>query len=390
MADRIDIYNFEKKLKSVLRRLDGSDIIQSNKELILDFHKQQIAEGIGVGRQAKITQVLWALSRNIKKPFDTLDKDDIIDLVGFVETQKWSAWTKHDYKVILRKFFKWLRNSKDYPDEVSWIKAPYPKNTLRANQLLTEEEIKRMVEVATNPRDKAFIFILYESGCRIGELLTVRIKDVEFDEYGAFLNVTGKTGPRRVRIIKSVPLLTIWLNCHKYSKNPNAPLWIRLNNPEMKFMATPTVRSFLKKVVRKAGIDKRVHPHLFRHSRATHLASQIPESLLKKHMGWVQNSDMTATYVHLSGQELDKALLKASGIRIGDKPKEDKLKIINCSRCGNDNSAGSKYCFSCGLCFDLKTAIEIDETKKKVNELLDALLKNPEKLEVFMKLIQSK
>ncbi|MDH5266325.1 MAG: site-specific integrase [Candidatus Bathyarchaeota archaeon] len=286
MAEKIDIYDWEKKLKSVLRRLDDSDIIQKNKELILDFHKQQIAEGIGVGRRAKIIQVLWVLSKNIKKSFDTLDKDDIIDLVGFIETQKWSAWTKHDYKVILRKFFKWLRNSKDYPDEVSWIKASYPKNTLRANQLLTGEDIKRMVEVATNPRDKAFIFILYESGCRIGELLTVRIKDVEFDEYGAFLNVTGKTGPRRVRIIKSVPLLTIWLNCHKYSKNPNAPLWIRLNNPEMKFMATPTVRSFLKKVVRKAGIEKRVHPHLFRHSRATHLASQIPESLLKKHMGW--------------------------------------------------------------------------------------------------------
>jgi len=286
VAEKIDIYDWEKKLKSVLRRLDDSDIIQKNKELILDFHKQQIAEGIGVGRRAKIIQVLWVLSKNIKKSFDTLDKDDIIDLVGFIETQKWSAWTKHDYKVILRKFFKWLRNSKDYPDEVSWIKASYPKNTLRANQLLTGEDIKRMVEVATNPRDKAFIFILYESGCRIGELLTVRIKDVEFDEYGAFLNVTGKTGPRRVRIIKSVPLLTIWLNCHKYSKNPNAPLWIRLNNPEMKFMATPTVRSFLKKVVRKAGIEKRVHPHLFRHSRATHLASQIPESLLKKHMGW--------------------------------------------------------------------------------------------------------
>lgn len=286
MAEKIDIYDWEKKLKSVLRRLDDSDIIQKNKELILDFHRQQIAEGIGVGRRAKIIQVLWVLSKNIKKSFDTLDKDDIIDLVGFIETQKWSAWTKHDYKVILRKFFKWLRNSKDYPDEVSWIKASYPKNTLRANQLLTGEDIKRMVEVATNPRDKAFIFILYESGCRIGELLTVRIKDVEFDEYGAFLNVTGKTGPRRVRIIKSVPLLTIWLNCHKYSKNPNAPLWIRLNNPEMKFMATPTVRSFLKKVVRKAGIEKRVHPHLFRHSRATHLASQIPESLLKKHMGW--------------------------------------------------------------------------------------------------------
>lgn len=390
MADDIDIYDWEKKLESVVRRLENSDIIEKNKQLISQFHKQLIAEGLGIGRQAKVIRIIWAFAEWIRKPFDTLDRNDIVDLVGFIETQKWTAWTKHDYKIMLKRFIKWLKSSKDYPDEVSWIKAPYPRNTLLANQLLTEEEIIKMVELATNPRDKAFIFVLYESGCRIGEMLTTRIKDLEFDGYGAFLNVTGKTGPRRVRIIKSVPLLTIWLNCHKYSKNPNAPLWVSLKNPEMKFMSTPTVRSFLQKVVRKAGIEKRVNPHLFRHSRATHLASQIPESLLKKHMGWVQNSGMTATYVHLSGQELDKALLKASGIQISEEPKEDKLNVMKCPRCRNENSAGSKYCFSCGLCFDLKTAIEIDETKKKVNELLDALVKNPEKLGVLMQLIQSK
>jgi len=390
VVDKIDVYDHEKRLESELRKLDRSDIIEKNKQLILDFRKQLIAEGISIGRQAKVIHILLTLSKNIKKTFDTLNKDDVVNLVGFIETQKWTAWTKHDYKVILKSFFKWLKDSKDYPEEAAWIKSPCPKNSLLANQILTEEEVKRMVEVATNPRDKAFIFVLYESGCRIGELVTIRMKDVEFDEYGAFLNVTGKTGPRRVRIIKSVPLLTVWLNCHKDSKNPNTPLWVKLNNPRIEFLTMPTVRSFLKKVVRKAGIRKRVYPHLFRHSRATYLASQISESLLKKHMGWVQNSDMPATYVHLSGQELDKALLKASGIQVGEKPKEEKLNIIQCPRCRNDNSAGSKYCFSCGLCFDLKTAIEIDETKKKVNELLDALVKNPEKLETLLKLIQSK
>lgn len=240
-----------------------------------------------------------------------------------------------------------------------------------------------MVEVATNPRDKAFIFVLYESGCRIGEILTLRMKDLEFDEYGAFLNVNGKTGSRRVRIIKSVPLLNIWLNCNKYSKNPDAPLWVKLNDPKMEFMTCHAFRSLLKNVVRKAGINKRIYPHLFRHSRATHLASQISESLLKQHMGWTQSSNMTATYVHLSGQELDKALLKASGVQISDKSKEDKLNIIHCPRCRNDNSAGSKYCFSCGFCFDLKIAIEIDETKKKVNELLDTLVKIQRSLKDF-------
>lgn len=392
MSRANEVYNYPRTLERELAKLRANSLGKKNSEIVLRFYRQLVAEGLGIARQIKYLYTLRRIASLLKRSFKETTKDDIIDFVAKIEQQEYSEWTKRDYKIILKRFYKWLRGcEEEYPAEVRWIKVGHNiPNTLQKKDLLTIDDIERIANSARNLRDKAFMWVYFESMRRLGEILTLRIGDVEFDEHGAFLNVTGKTGPRRVRIIKSVPLLTIlWLNCHRYSKNPNAPLWVRLNNPEMKFMATPTVRSFLKKVVRKAGIDKRVHPHLFRHSRATHLASQIPESLLKKHMGWVQNSDMTATYVHLSGQELDKALLKASGIQIGEKPKEDKLNIIKCSRCGNDNSAGSKYCFPCGLCFDLKTAIEIDETKKKVDELLDALVKNPEKLEVLIELLQS-
>jgi len=50
------------------------------------------------------------------------------------------------------------------------------------------------VSSAINPRDKAFISLLYESGCRIGELLNLKIKNVEFDANGAVLIVNVKTG----------------------------------------------------------------------------------------------------------------------------------------------------------------------------------------------------
>jgi len=389
MREKVDLYNYQKRLSSELAKLDSPTFIERNRQLILDFRRQMVAEGIGTSRQIKVIWMLRKWSMLCNKPFDALDKDDIIDLVGLIECQGWSKWTKHDHKMMLRKFFKWLKNSENYPKEVSWIRAAIPRNELMSNQLITEEEIKKMVEVATNPRDKALLFVLYESGCRIGELLSLRIGDVEFDEYGAILNVDGKTGKRRVRIIRSVPLLNLWLNCHKDSKNQDSFLWVSLYDPKLSYLTPSAVRSFIRKAVARAGIKKRVYPHLFRHTRATHLASQITESLLKKHMGWTQSSNMPATYVHLSGQELDKALLKASGIQLNEEKKEDKLNVIQCPRCRNDNSAGTKYCFSCGFCFDIKIAIEIDETKKKVNELLDALVSRPEKLAVLLKLIQS-
>lgn len=144
----------------------------------------------------------------------------------------------------------------------------------------------------------------------------------------------------------------------------------------------------VKKIAKKAGIKKRVHPHLFRHSRATHLAPHLSEALLKQHMGWAQSSDMAATYIHLSGQELDKALQKLNGIKVEEKVEESKLKLITCVRCKTQNSATSRFCTSCGFCFDVKSSMEVDEAKNKIDQLFNSLVKNPEKLEVLLRLVK--
>lgn len=62
-----------------------------------------------------------------------------------------------------------------------------------------------------NPRDKVLVSILYESGCRISKILNLKIRNMEFDSYGADLIVKGKTGQHRVRLIDSVPRLMTWL-----------------------------------------------------------------------------------------------------------------------------------------------------------------------------------
>ncbi len=68
-----------------------------------------------------------------------------------------------------------------------------------------------------------------------------------------------------------------------------------------------------KRIAEKAGIKKRIHPHLFRHSRSTHLAKHLTEAQMKQYLGWVQGSDMAAIYVHLSGRDVDDALLRCTG-----------------------------------------------------------------------------
>ena len=101
-----------------------------------------------------------------------------------------------------------------------------------------------MVECATNLRDKALILVLYEPGCRIGEILSLRIRNVQSDEYGAVLIVSGKTGDRRVSIISSSPKLSLWIENHPLKEDLDAPLWVsfstRNKHKNLSYAATKT------------------------------------------------------------------------------------------------------------------------------------------------------
>jgi len=138
-----------------------------------------------------------------------------------------AEWTYQTYCVTVKKFYKWLRGTEEYPPEVKWIKYSVKnKTTVTADKLLSEQEILKLAEKAGNHRDRAFVLVLYESGCRIGEILGLRIRDITFDERGGLLNVNGKTGTRRIRIVASCSELMTWINVHPYYRDRDAPVWI--------------------------------------------------------------------------------------------------------------------------------------------------------------------
>jgi len=155
-------------------------------------------------------------------------------------------------------------------------------------ELLTEDEIERMTEAARTQRDRAFVSVLYESGLRIGEMLSLKIKNVHLEEHGATLTFNGKTGIRRVRITSSSQKVANWIKSHPLREDPNAPLWVSLGTRNRdRTIKGKTVNALLKDLARKAGIEKRIYPHLFRHSRSVHLSKYLTEAQTKELFGWV-------------------------------------------------------------------------------------------------------
>jgi len=85
---------------------------------------------------------------------------------------------------------------------------------------------------------------------------------------------------------------------------------------------------------------------------------------------------------------VDNALLKLHGMKIEGEDKREEFTIIICPRCGNKNSPASKFCNSCGLCLDVKTAMRIDEVRAKADRLMSELIKNPKVLDVLLEAIE--
>lgn len=180
----------------------------------------------------KYLYTLVSIRKKLDIPFRDAKEDDIKRFVAGLEKSDYAEWTKHDLKVILKKYLKWL--GKD--NAIGWMKIKSVKNGKLPEEVLTEEDIKAIAEATYTSRDKAFILSFYESGCRIGEFLPLKLKHLSFDKYGVVLRVTGKTGDRRIRLVATTLALQNWLNDHPGKNDPESYLWCKIpSDPASRF-----------------------------------------------------------------------------------------------------------------------------------------------------------
>jgi len=351
-----DIYNVQNRLENVNRRIESSQrITPHNRELIWKFCDHCRLQGLSALRVVFYLNRFWNIARLATKNFDEMTKEDVQRLVlGVRDLRKRngepvSERTIADHLVAIKTFWKWMKGSDDeFPPEVRWIKASgHGSNLKLPDDLPSADDVQKLIDTATNARDKALISVLYDSGCRIGELLTLRVKNVEFDNYGAVLHVNGKTGPRRVRIIHSVLRLQTWLEVHPLRSNPEASLFCSLSNKNRGAQLTyePVLR-MLKKLRIRACVARKVNPRVFRHARATLFAQHLTDAQLKQHFGWRADSRMASVYVHLSGRDLDPALAKLAGLE-HEGPSNGVRKVRICEKCKTVNSPEASRCVQC-------------------------------------------
>jgi integrase/recombinase XerD len=381
-----DIHHYERRLELALLNLrENNSLLEDNKNTIQSYLLYRQAQGLSIPRQVRYIFTITKLSSLMhNKRFQDATKDDLVNVISQIERGDTSFETKRTEKECIKCFYRWLKGGEDgqeYPLEVRWIKTKRAKNhNFLPQNLLTEAEVKLMAESCSNPRDRALVLLIYETGGRIGEILSLSLRAISFDKYGAILTAGGKTGDRRVRIIFSAGALAEWLNHHPANDDPDSPLWTSFDEVGSKRrLEYGALRKMLSTAAKRCGINKRVNPHSFRHARASNLANVLTEAQMKEYLGWVGDSKMAATYVHLSGRNVDNALFKLNGIKTADEINQEErpLKASRCERCHEINSPTNRFCSKCGSPLDVRTALEVQKEQETTDHIMNKLFENP-------------
>ncbi|MBU0957262.1 MAG: tyrosine-type recombinase/integrase [Nanoarchaeota archaeon] len=156
--------------------------------------------------------------------------------------------------------------------------------------ILTAEEVKKLIDFTVNIKHKLIIKLLYGCGLRVSELVNLKKEDINFEE--GLIHIKLAKG-RKDRFVKIPDSVVEELGNYCKLVDPGI-LFVSARGGKL---TTATIQAILKKAGKKAGIKKRVYPHLLRHSFATHLLdSGIDLRIIQKLLG---HSDIKTTQVYL-------------------------------------------------------------------------------------------
>lgn len=208
-----------------------------------------------------------------------------------------------------RGFFGYLMRDHGYTDNPCAGLRP-PKSPKTLPQALSPDEAARLVELPTDDpeaiRDKAMFELFYSSGLRLAELVSLDLEPMRADLYSGEVRVTGKGSKTRIVPLGShaIAALESWLAVRvQVAKADEPALFVGARGSRI---SPRVVQLRMKQWGIRQGITSNVHPHLLRHSFATHVLQSSGDLRAVQEMLGHASISTTQVYTHLDFQYLSK------------------------------------------------------------------------------------
>lgn len=298
-----------KKLQQTLEHaLFDKEIVESynvqedkSEDLLVNFLSAKRIEGCSEKSLVYYRNTIQAMRDKVEKPVREIETDDLREyLTGYQKEKNSSKVTIDNIRRILSSFFSWLE------DEDYIIKSPVRrihrvKSATTIKETYSDENLETMRDSCTELRDLALIDILASTGMRIGELVLLNRKDINFEERECV--VFGKGSKERMVYFDARTKIHLqeYLNSRT---DDNPALFVSLKAPYDR-MKIGGIEARLRGIGRNLGIEK-VHPHKFRRTLATMAIDKgMPIEQLQQLLGH-KRIDTTLQY----------AMVKQSNVKI--------------------------------------------------------------------------
>lgn len=223
-----------------------------------------------------------------------------------------SVTTRSHYLTCLRSYYQFLmeegivyQGKKIESNPCDLI--PLPATPKKIPQYLTIDEVDRLLDVQFSTpydyRNKAMLELLYATGMRVSELTHLKIQDIDFDE--DFVHVQGKGD--KERIIPMNDTAKRFLLCYIREYRPlllgeKSSEYLFINNRKTRISRQGFFK-MIKSLCTLNGIEKDVHPHILRHSFATHLLNNGANLRVVQELLGHSDISTTQIYTHISDEK---------------------------------------------------------------------------------------
>lgn len=248
---------------------------------------------------ADITQL--DLTRQTKESIDSF-------LVLLKKCDK-SYWTKDELRIYIKQFLLWYYKDLNMVENIhAESKKGLNPQKVTENNLITEQDVEKMVRFAQGFKDKAYLLLAFQTGARPQELLNLKWKDIKFEEkYADITLYSNKTERSRTFPIVDNTMNSLWEWKQHYSFIDVQPKdFVFVSRWRDKSMTTAGLNKVLRKMAVASGIGKDVWSYLLRHTRATRLYEELPQQIVEKLMG---HKNMASVYAHISSKKAREEML---------------------------------------------------------------------------------
>jgi len=238
--------------------------------------------------------------------------DDLKEFINWFGSENRNARTQSRILSGIRAFYKFLLIDGEINENPSSL-LESPKIGLKLPEVLSVAEIDRMVEAIDlsrqdGHRNKAIVETLYGCGLRVSELVNLRLTDIHYGE--GFVSVTGKGNKQRLVPISNKALKEIDL--YKIDRSRLPVIYdgnvVFLNRRGRK-LTRAMIFTIIKDLAGKAGIMKKISPHTFRHSFATHMIEGGADLRAVQEMLGHESIMTTEIYTHIDRSFLRDTLI---------------------------------------------------------------------------------